>query len=96
MNPSGSSRIGPSGGWSRNLFHVEAPPRRADYFSLVIPPPNVTGSLHMGHMFEHSIIDAQVRWQRMLREDHAVAAGHRSRRHRHADHGGAAARRQKV
>jgi valyl-tRNA synthetase len=36
------------------------------YFSLVIPPPNVTGSLHMGHMFEHSIIDAQVRWQRML------------------------------
>jgi valyl-tRNA synthetase len=27
--------------------------------SLVIPPPNVTGSLHMGHMFEHSIIDAR-------------------------------------
>ena len=53
-----------------NLFHVEAPPPDADgnatpYFSLVIPPPNVTGSLHMGHMFEHSIIDAQVRWQRM-------------------------------
>src|ERR1700731_3573138 len=37
------------------------------YFSLVIPPPNVTGSLHMGHMFEHSIIDAQVRWRRMKR-----------------------------
>ena len=36
------------------------------YFSLVIPPPNVTGALHIGHMFEHSIIDAQVRWQRML------------------------------
>jgi valyl-tRNA synthetase len=48
-----------------NLFHVEAPPAGSDYFSLVIPPPNVTGSLHMGHMFEHSIIDAQVRWQRM-------------------------------
>ncbi|MGA3186182.1 MAG: valine--tRNA ligase [Bryobacteraceae bacterium] len=48
-----------------NLFHVEAPPPGTDYFSLVIPPPNVTGSLHMGHMFEHSIIDAQVRWQRM-------------------------------
>jgi valyl-tRNA synthetase len=53
-----------------NLFHVEAPPPDANgnatpYFSLVIPPPNVTGSLHMGHMFEHSIIDAQVRWQRM-------------------------------
>jgi valyl-tRNA synthetase len=47
------------------LFHVEAPPPGTEYFSLVIPPPNVTGSLHMGHMFEHSIIDAQVRWQRM-------------------------------
>ena len=49
-----------------NLFHVEAPSEKTDnYFSLVIPPPNITGSLHMGHMFEHSIIDAQVRWQRM-------------------------------
>jgi valyl-tRNA synthetase len=48
-----------------NLFHVDAPPAGTEYFSLVIPPPNVTGSLHMGHMFEHSIIDAQVRWQRM-------------------------------
>jgi valyl-tRNA synthetase len=48
-----------------NLFHVDAPPPGTEYFSLVIPPPNVTGSLHMGHMFEHSIIDAQVRWQRM-------------------------------
>ncbi len=37
------------------------------YFSLAIPPPNVTGSLHMGHMFEHSIIDAQIRWRRMKR-----------------------------
>jgi valyl-tRNA synthetase len=46
-------------------FHAEARPGQP-YFSLVIPPPNVTGSLHMGHMFEHSIIDAQVRWRRML------------------------------
>ena len=38
------------------------------YFSLVIPPPNVTGSLHMGHMFEHSIIDALIRWHRMRGE----------------------------
>ncbi|HVP00570.1 MAG TPA: valine--tRNA ligase [Bryobacteraceae bacterium] len=59
--------------WARewvesNLFHVEAPPPGTPYFSLVIPPPNVTGSLHMGHMFEHSIIDAQVRWRRMRGE----------------------------
>ncbi|MDZ7638870.1 MAG: valine--tRNA ligase [Bryobacterales bacterium] len=34
-------------------------------FSLVIPPPNVTGSLHMGHMLEHSEIDVTTRWFRM-------------------------------
>ena len=37
----------------------------APVFSLVIPPPNVTGSLHMGHMLEHTEIDATVRWHRM-------------------------------
>ncbi|MBI1896040.1 MAG: valine--tRNA ligase [Acidobacteria bacterium] len=34
-------------------------------FSLVIPPPNVTGALHMGHMLEHTEIDVTVRWRRM-------------------------------
>jgi len=34
-------------------------------FSLVIPPPNVTGSLHMGHMLQHTQIDALMRWRRM-------------------------------
>jgi valyl-tRNA synthetase len=48
----------------QQIFHVEAEPGQP-YFSLAIPPPNVTGSLHMGHMFEHSIIDAQIRWRRM-------------------------------
>ncbi len=35
-------------------------------FSLVIPPPNVTGSLHIGHMLEHTEIDVTVRWHRMM------------------------------
>jgi valyl-tRNA synthetase len=46
------------------IFHADAKapgPR----FSLVVPPPNVTGSLHMGHMLEHSLIDAAIRWRRM-------------------------------
>ena len=34
-------------------------------FSIVIPPPNVTGSLHMGHALEHSIIDVLVRYKRL-------------------------------
>jgi valyl-tRNA synthetase len=35
-------------------------------FSIVLPPPNVTGSIHIGHMLEHSQIDMLVRWHRML------------------------------
>ncbi|MCW5978620.1 MAG: valine--tRNA ligase [Bryobacteraceae bacterium] len=38
----------------------------ATVFSLVIPPPNVTGSLHMGHMLEHTEIDVTIRWHRMI------------------------------
>jgi valyl-tRNA synthetase len=41
---------------------VDAP---GPVFSLVIPPPNVTGSLHIGHMLEHTEIDTLTRWHRM-------------------------------
>ena len=34
-------------------------------FSTVIPPPNVTGSLHIGHMLNHTEIDILTRWHRM-------------------------------
>ena len=54
----------------RNLYRAHTPSEteRASgrVFSLVIPPPNVTGSLHMGHMLEHTEIDVTVRWNRML------------------------------
>ncbi len=51
------------------IYHVDArqaPDRRV--FSLVIPPPNVTGSLHIGHMLDHTIMDVAVRWHRMKGE----------------------------
>ncbi|MBS1858558.1 MAG: valine--tRNA ligase [Acidobacteria bacterium] len=38
-------------------------------FSLVIPPPNVTGVLHIGHMLEHTEIDVTIRWHRMCGEN---------------------------
>ncbi|MBV9743764.1 MAG: valine--tRNA ligase, partial [Acidobacteriia bacterium] len=41
----------------------------ARVFSLVIPPPNVTGSLHIGHMLEHTEIDVTIRWHRMRGEN---------------------------
>ncbi|MCB1737191.1 MAG: class I tRNA ligase family protein, partial [Gammaproteobacteria bacterium] len=34
-------------------------------FSIMIPPPNVTGSLHMGHGFNNTVMDTLVRYQRM-------------------------------
>ncbi len=34
-------------------------------YTIVIPPPNVTGSLHMGHALNNTIIDILIRWQRM-------------------------------
>ncbi len=38
-------------------------------YSIVIPPPNVTGTLHMGHAFQDTIMDALTRYHRMLGED---------------------------
>jgi valyl-tRNA synthetase len=38
-------------------------------FCIVIPPPNVTGTLHMGHAFQHTLMDALTRWRRMRGDD---------------------------
>src|ERR1700720_5064283 len=51
----------------QKLFHVQAPAKddARPVFSLLLPPPNVTGFLHMGHMFEQTQMDIMVRWRRM-------------------------------
>ncbi len=41
------------------------PSGEGDAYSIMIPPPNVTGSLHMGHAFQHTIMDILTRYQRM-------------------------------
>jgi len=43
-----------------------SPSGEGDAYSIVIPPPNVTGRLHMGHGFQNAIMDALIRYQRML------------------------------
>jgi valyl-tRNA synthetase len=48
-----------------NIFRA-SPENPGRAFSLVIPPPNVTGILHIGHMLEHTEIDVTVRWHRMI------------------------------
>ena len=41
------------------------PSGEGDPFAIMIPPPNVTGSLHMGHAFQDTIMDTLIRWRRM-------------------------------
>ena len=42
------------------------PQGKGDTYCIAIPPPNVTGRLHMGHGFQHAIMDALIRYHRML------------------------------
>ncbi|MFH1878646.1 MAG: valine--tRNA ligase [Candidatus Omnitrophota bacterium] len=46
------------------FFHADENTRR-DVYSIVIPPPNVTGILHMGHALNNTIQDILIRWKRM-------------------------------
>jgi valyl-tRNA synthetase len=45
-------------------FHAEPDPEREPY-CITIPPPNITGSLHMGHALNNTVLDAMTRWHRM-------------------------------
>src|SRR6266581_8221830 len=49
---------------SRGLFRAAAKSKKKPY-SIVIPPPNVTGSLHMGHAFTFTLQDVLIRYKRM-------------------------------
>ena len=51
--------------WETNQTYKVDPAKGGKPFCIVIPPPNVTGSLHLGHAFESSLIDALVRYHRM-------------------------------
>src|SRR5215218_5567738 len=48
------------------LFHPEPEGTADESFSIAIPPPNVTGALHMGHALNGSVQDCLVRYHRML------------------------------
>ena len=52
--------------WERNrYFHAEPEPGKKP-FSIVIPPPNITGKLHMGHALDNTLQDILIRWHRMM------------------------------
>ena len=41
----------------------------AEPYTIILPPPNVTGSLHIGHALNHTLQDILIRWQRMRGKD---------------------------
>jgi len=67
------------------FFHAEVD-KNKEPFCIVIPPPNVTGQLHLGHALDNTLQDILIRWQRMSGKnavwipgtDHAGIATHRS------------------
>ena len=48
----------------KNYFHADAESEKPPY-TIVIPPPNITGQLHMGHALDNTLQDALIRWRRM-------------------------------
>ncbi len=51
--------------WEQKGYFIADNKSSRPRFSIVIPPPNVTGSLHMGHALQHTLHDILVRWKRM-------------------------------
>src|SRR5262249_34614286 len=51
--------------WEKGMFFVADVHSSRPSFVIVIPPPNITGSLHIGHMLVYTLHDIIVRWRRM-------------------------------
>nr|MBS0021528.1 valine--tRNA ligase [Gammaproteobacteria bacterium] len=65
--------------WEQKGYFVPAARKGGDAdspaYCIMIPPPNVTGSLHMGHAFQHTIMDVLIRYHRMLGDETLWQAG---------------------
>ena len=51
--------------WEKEGLFKADPNSKKEPYSIVIPPPNVTGILHMGHALNNTIQDILIRWKRM-------------------------------
>lgn len=52
--------------WETAGYFSPAGSEEANAYCIMLPPPNVTGTLHMGHAFQHTLMDALIRYHRML------------------------------
>src|SRR4051794_17285037 len=51
--------------WEQHGFNHSRPDPNREPYTIVIPPPNVTGALHMGHALNNTLQDVLIRWRRM-------------------------------
>ncbi|VFS56758.1 Valine--tRNA ligase [Leminorella grimontii] len=61
--------------WEESGYFKPNGDKDKESYCIVIPPPNVTGSLHMGHAFQQTIMDAMIRYQRMQGKNTLWQAG---------------------
>ena len=61
--------------WEQNGYFKPSEDRNANSYSIAIPPPNVTGSLHMGHAFQQTLMDTLIRYHRMQGDNTLWQAG---------------------
>ncbi|KAI9757994.1 MAG: hypothetical protein M4579_003230 [Chaenotheca gracillima] len=52
-------------GYFKPEYDSKGEVKKAGYFSIAVPPPNVTGALHMGHALTNALQDTMIRWNRM-------------------------------
>ena len=55
--------------WANGTYTRANPGSGKEPFTIVIPPPNVTGQLHLGHALDNTMQDILIRWQRMSGKD---------------------------
>src|SRR4051794_35196497 len=51
--------------WEQHGYNHSRPDPNRKPYTIVIPPPNVTGALHMGHALNNTLQDVLIRWRRM-------------------------------
>lgn len=61
--------------WERNNFFKSDPLSKKKSYSLLVPPPNLTGELHLGHAMQHSILDAVARFKKLCGFDVLLLPG---------------------
>ena len=54
---------------SKGFYQAGNDPKKSNHFAILLPPPNVTGTLHMGHGFNQTLMDALTRYHRMRGEN---------------------------